>query len=193
MSHDGHIFGIGFHKTGTSSLTNALAILGYRAIHGDPRNAPHGGDEGRSLIAQIDRGDYDLPTLQRYDALTDNPYFSIWRPLAERHPDAKFILTVRERDAWIASCLRYYRDRRVRPMRAWMFGEHADPTSSSAARDTWLARFDAHNAEVQAYFADRPGRLLIMDLAKDDGWDVLCPFLGKPVPAEPFPHRNVSR
>ena len=187
-----YVFGVGFHKTGTSSLAAALRSLGYRTIHGDPTGGTHSGDEGLTLLEQIERGDYDLPTLRNYDAFTDNPYFSIWRPLAERHPDAKFILTVRDRDAWIESCVRYYRDRRIRPMRRWMFGEHADPSSSSAARGAWLARYDAHNEAVRAYFSKCPDRLLIMDIAAGDGWDVLCAFLGMAVRTKPFPLQNAS-
>ena len=33
------VFGIGFHKTGTSSLAAALRELGYRTIHGDSRRS----------------------------------------------------------------------------------------------------------------------------------------------------------
>ena len=187
-----YVFGVGFHKTGTSSLAAALRALGYRTIHGDPTGEPHRGDEGRTLLEKIAREDYDLPTLHSYDAFTDNPYFSIWRPLAERHPDAKFILTVRDREGWIESCVRYYRGRRIRPMRRWMFGDHSDPSSSTAARTAWLARYDAHNEAVRAYFCGGSGRLLTMDITAGDGWGLLCPFLGTAVPAKPFPHQNVS-
>jgi len=188
-----YVFGIGFHKTGTSSLAAALRILGYRTIHGDPTGASHGGDEGRSLLELIRMGDYDLPTLRQYDAFTDNPYFSIWRPLAERHRDAKFILTLRDRNGWIESCVRYYEGRRIRPMRSWMFGEHADPSSSDAARAEWLARYDAHNAAVRRHFSDDPERLLIMNIAEGDGWEQLCRFLGLPDRRKPFPVKNVNR
>ena len=35
-------------------------------------------------------------------------------------------------------------------------------------------------------------RLLVMDIIAGDGWDKLCPFLGKPVPEAAFPHRNAT-
>ena len=38
--------------------------------------------------------------------------------------------------------------------------------------------------------ADRPGKLVEMDFSSGDGWEKLCPFLGLPVPAKPFPHAN---
>ena len=50
-----------------------------------------------------------------------------------------------------------------------------------------------HNREVAEYFRDRPGDLLTLEWAKKPGWEPLCGFLGKPVPAVPFPHANTAR
>jgi hypothetical protein len=182
------VFCIGFHKTGTSSLSRALKMLGYRTIHGDSPKSWHGGDEGRTLLKMIEAGDYHLPTLDLFDAFSDNPYFSIWGELEARHR-GRFILTIRDEQSWIDSCLRYYAGREVRPMRRWMFGEHADPSSSPEAREAWLAAYRRHNAEVQAHFAGRDD-FLVMDFAAGDGWAKLCPFLGRPRPRSPFPHVN---
>jgi len=71
--HREKIFGVGFHKTGTSSLGHALGMLGYRTVHGDGRSSRHGGDEGVGLIRRNAAGDYDLPTLSIDDAFLDNP------------------------------------------------------------------------------------------------------------------------
>jgi hypothetical protein len=187
------IFGVGFHKTGTSSLHRAFGMLGYRAIHGDGAGSKHGGDEGVSLIRQIKAGDYGLATFPLYDAFTDNPYFTIWRQLAERFPDAKFILTERDEEEWLNSCIRYYRGRRIRPMREWMFGEHADPSASEAAAQAWLAAYQNHNRSIRGHFAAHPDRLLVMNLMKGDGWEKLCPFLGVAAPRAPFPHANPTK
>lgn len=60
----------------------------------------------------------------------------------------------------------------------------------------WLAsyqlrsRFSRHNAEVCAYFQDRPGSLLVVDWEQGHGWRELCGFLDLPVPTEDFPHLN---
>src|SRR5688572_9537210 len=113
------IFGIGFHKTGTSSLASALRYLGYRTVHGDGRESWAGADEGVTLINLIESGNYRLPTFELFEAFIHNPYAAIWRQLDEMFPAAKFIFTLREEDAWIDSCVRYYGGRRVRPMRLW--------------------------------------------------------------------------
>ena len=187
------IFGVGFHKTGTSSLHRAFGMLGYRAIHGDGTGSKHGGDEGVSLIRQIQSGDYDLATLSLYDAFTDNPYFTIWRQLAEKFPEAKFILTERDEAEWLNSCVRYYRGRRTRPMREWMFGEHADPSANEAAAQAWLTAYQNHNRSIREYFSSQPDRLLVMNVMKGDGWGKLCPFLGRAIPRAAFPHANQTK
>ena len=96
MRFSGKIFGIGFHKTGTSSLASALRKLGYRTIHGDPRGSWQGADEGTTLIQLIEAGQLRLPTFDIFDAFVDNPYFMIWRQLDDSFPNAKFIFTSRD-------------------------------------------------------------------------------------------------
>jgi len=41
---------------------------------------------------------------------------------------------VRDEDPWIDSCVRFFRHRRIRPMRVWMFGQHANPAGSPESR-----------------------------------------------------------
>jgi Sulfotransferase domain len=190
MQYQGKIFGLGFHKTGTSSLASALRKLGYHTIHGDPRGSWSGADEGLTLTKLIDSGKFQLPTFGLFDAFVDNPYFSIWLKLVDIFPDAKFILTLRDDTAWIESCINYYAGRRVRPMRAWMFGTHADPASSREARNIWLDRYRQHNDAVQAYFSGDNERLLTLNLCEGDGWTRICNFLRAPRPERPFPHAN---
>ena len=74
---DGKIFGIGFYKTGTTTLFEALRVLGYHAVNGDKPGSYAGADDGATLIRQIDSGDFRLPTFEMFDAFTDNPYFRI--------------------------------------------------------------------------------------------------------------------
>jgi hypothetical protein len=52
--------------------------------------------------------------------------------------------------------------------------------------ESLLAAFRAHEAAVKATIA--PERLLVFDVRQ--GWEPLCQFLGKPVPASPFPRTN---
>ena len=190
----GRIFCIGFYKTGTTTLFEALKVLGYRTVNGDKPGSYPGADDGATLIKQIDAGNYRLPTFDLFDAFTDNPYFRIWREIYAQFSDAKYILTVREEQRWLESCVRFYANRRIRPMRVWMFGPHADPSRSDASRAAWLQAYRAHNAAVRAHFANSPpGRFLELDLVQRPRWDELCEFLGRPVPSVPWPHANPTR
>jgi hypothetical protein len=189
----GKIFGIGFYKTGTTTLYEALRLLGYRTVNGDKPGSYPGADDGATLIRQIDAGDFRLPTFERFDAFTDNPYFRIWRGIHSLYPDAKYILTVREEAAWIGSCVKFYRNRRVRPMRLWMFGEHANPARDEASRQAWLDAYRAHNAAVREYFAARAWQYMEFDPTGEGDWNRLCGFLDAPTPAVPWPHANPSK
>ena len=191
--HDGKIFGIGFYKTGTTTLYDALRTLGYHTVNGDKPGSYPGADDGATMIRQIDAGDFRLPTFEMFDAFTDNPYFRIWREIYALYPDAHYILTVRDEDAWIASCVKFFRHRRIRPMRVWMFGPHANPARDAASRQAWLDAYRAHNTAVRAHFASRPQQFLEFDPTREMSWGRLCDFLGAPAPEQPWPHANPTK
>ncbi|HQR49595.1 MAG TPA: sulfotransferase [Steroidobacteraceae bacterium] len=191
--YDGKIFGIGFYKTGTTTLFEALRMLGYDAVNGDTPGSYPGADDGATLIRRIDAGDYRLPTFEMFDAFTDNPYFRIWREIYAMFPDARYILTVRDEGPWIASCTRFFHNRRVRPMRLWMFGPHADPSRNEESRQAWLDAYRQHNRAVREFFATRPHQFLELDPTAGPAWESLCAFLGAPVPSLAWPHANPSR
>jgi hypothetical protein len=189
----GKVFVIGFYKTGTTTLYEALQLLGLRAINGDEPGSYPGADDGATLLRQIEAGDYRLPTFDLFDAFTDNPYFHLWREMYRQFPDAKYILSVRDEQPWIESCARFYRNRRVRPMRVWMFGTHANPGANEASRQAWLEAYRAHNAAVREFFASRPQQFMEFDPTRMREWGPLCEFLDRPVPSAPWPHANVTK
>ena len=39
----------------------------------------------------------------------------------------------------------------------------------------YIERYNAHTQEVRIYFKEWLGDLLVMDITRGDGWDVLCP------------------
>lgn len=170
------VFCIGFHKTGTTSLTVALRALGYRVT------GPNGIDDP-DIASNVLPMAYAL--VEQYDAFQDNPWPIIYRDLDRQYPGSRFILTLRNTDSWMTSQLKHF-GRRETQMRKWIYGVGCPEGNEAVYRKT----FEAHNREVLDYFSERPDDLLVLDLAKGDGWEKLCPFLGKPVPAMPFPHAN---
>lgn len=170
------VFCIGFHKTGTTSLGAALANLGYRV-------AGAAGISDPNIEKNVLPMAYDL--VEKYDAFQDNPWPIIFKELDAKYPGNKFILTVRNSESWIKSQVNHF-GRNETPMRRWIYGVGC-PEGNEAI---YVKRFENHVEEVRRYFQDRPEDLLVLDLAKGDAWENLCPFLGVDNPGIEFPHAN---
>ena len=170
------IFCIGFHKTGTTSLAVALKALGYRVTGPNGVNDP---DIAKNVHAMTDQ------LVRKFDAFQDNPWPIIYKDLDRRYPGSKFILTLRDTNQWLKSQVKYFGERESE-MRKWIYGAGC-PVGNE---ETYVRIFDEHNRDVVAHFSERPDDLLVMELAKGDGWEKLCPFLGKKIPDVPFPHVN---
>ncbi len=185
------IFGIGMHKTATTSLHAALKILGIDSAHWkDAHWAKAIWDEmttwGRS------------GTLERHYALSDLPIPLLYQQLDVAYPGSKFILTTRNERDWLQSVRNHWSHDSNKFRWAWS----TDPFSHKVHKllygqkgfdtEIFLARYRRHNAEVLQYFKNRPQDLLVMDMDQDPGWAGLCDFLGQPVPDVPYPRQLVT-
>ena len=126
--------------------------------------------------------------VDQYDAFQDNPWPIIYKELDAKFPGSKFILLIRKPESWIKSQVTHFGTKET-PMRKWIYGVGC-PLGNE---EIYLKRYNDHNEEVLAYFKDRPDSLVIMDLAKGDGWDKLCPFLNCKIPSGSFPHANKAQ
>ncbi|MHC4298776.1 MAG: sulfotransferase family protein [Planctomycetota bacterium] len=172
------IFGVGWAKTGTSTLRECFKVLGYT----------HKG-YSVNLFGDLERA---LRIAHRFDTFQDLPWYLYYKDLDKRFPGSKFILTNRSSDRW----LRSYRNMLAKQ----------DPSRRNAMNETrrkiyglpfpdvkdeqLIERYERHNLEVIGYFAEREGDLLVVNWENGDGWAQLCAFLGRPVPSHPFPHEN---
>lgn len=170
------VFGIGFHRTGTTSLQTALEALDY--------NVTGMRDED---WADYVAGDYDSikRTIATFDGFRDMPWPLMYKWLHETYPDAVFVLTYRGSESWARSCAGNYK---TRPYA--MFPEIYGFDSFAGNEETAIAVYEKHIADVRAYFADHPAQFLEVDVTSGLSWDVLCDFLGEPLPDRPFPHAN---
>ncbi len=178
---NGKIIGVGFQKTGTSSLRDALKILGYTV-----------GDNNYKLLFPILMGKFNgvMKCIARYDAVEDNPWPIIYKELDKNIPNCKFILTIREDESWYKSVNRHIGDLRD-PMHEWIYGRGKGLPKEDKANT--LSSYRRHNEDVINYFKDRPEDLLVIDLTKGNQWKALCKFLNKEIPDVPFPHANNSQ
>jgi hypothetical protein len=178
------VFGIGLHRTGTTSLTEALRILGFKSVH-----YPY-------AVFRSESAGCVLETKQaaRFDAITDLPAARFYRELDEAFPGSKFILTVRDEESWLRS---------MRRLRHWhpLFA-HFFPKVDALAVEMFgasryddeaelLRRYRTHNDAVRAYFSGKHAKdLLVLDVSDRRAWRTLCAFLGKRRPRLPFPKHN---
>jgi hypothetical protein len=184
------VFGIGLHKTATTSLHKAFQILGFDSLHWGTGEAP--------LIWQEMKTLGKSKTLERFYALCDLPIPLLYQRLDESYPGSKFILTIRDEGKWLKSVEGLWDEKR-NPTRwmwdAWPFSHHIH-TALYGQREfdaaVMLERYRRHNAEVRAYFKYRPQDLLVMDMEKADHWIALCRFLNQPIPQIPYPCEYVT-
>jgi hypothetical protein len=179
------VFGIGFHKTGTTSLGVAFEHLGYHVCHGA---SPLRAALGHRLMMHMLHDGYLKPIMRvaaRYDAFEDNPWFLLYRELDRQFGGGKFILTIRDESRWLESATRYFGGTQS-DLRVWIYGVG----HPAGHEQRWLDRYRRHNDDVKDYFRDRPNDLLVVDWERGDGWAELSAFLGRsiPSPAPAFPH-----
>ena len=170
------IVGVGWKKTGTTSLQAAFRSLGLEP-------------------------ECQCSSLRQLDAFkaTQDAAFS-WNVtlVAEakaRYPAAKFVLTWRDPAAWNASIAHW-----TTSVKPWAFERYArfmgDGVPGSAA---FLAAYRRHSELVRTLFRDEPDRLLVLNVEDDGAADAmrrLCAFVEpallrvEPACRGPFPwHR----
>ena len=174
----GKIIGVGFQKTGTSTLREALKILGYRVCDTKP-----------NLLVPILKENYRkvFRKLDQYDAAEDNPWPMLFKEIDRKYPGSKFILTVRDTESWYKSVSRHIGNLRA-PIHEWIYGKGKGLPKDD--KQHTISIYKKHNQAVMSYFENRPENLLVLDFNKGDGWEELCAFLGHEIPSTPLPHYN---
>jgi hypothetical protein len=192
------VFGLGLSRTGTRSLTAALHLLGWDTVHYPV---------DRAALEAMMRGDVKFPHLDRYDGMTDITVSPYYEDLDKAYPGSKFVLTVRDEEGWLKSCENHWASRpafqeapppgkEVSPeehlthMEIRRFLRAAVYASYDYQPDRFRRAYRRHVEDVKAYFEDRPEDLLVLAVAQGEGFEKLAPFLGVPVPSQPFPHKG---
>jgi hypothetical protein len=88
------VFVVGLSRTGTTTLTTALRQLGYLAAHW--------ANPATGLLLSVE----DAAV---FDAMTDAPVADAVEDLADRHPGARFVLSLRPVESWTRSLLSHFR------------------------------------------------------------------------------------
>ncbi len=138
--------------------------------------------------------DLKSPLIEQYDLFSDNPVPFYYQDLDQLYSGSKFVLTTRPVDDWLKS-VEWLLTHEVPKLSADM--QHlADAVHkqlygrTSFDESAFRAFWHSYHVGAGRYFANRPDDLLRLDFSSGDGWEKLCPFLGKPIPGRPFPHSN---
>lgn len=204
------VIGTGLGRTGTMSLKMALEQLGYGdCFHMvELMKKP----ERLGYIKQAQKtGTTDWDALfEGFGATVDYPVCLFYKDLIDHYPEAKFIHTVRDPERWYESVKNTIFGAKPRGMAQILSMLMGMMKSSSLRRvapvlmnnDALIWKQQFHNKfEDKAYAMDvyhawteevkntvPADRLLVYELK--EGWEPLCTFLGKPVPATDFPRSN---
>ncbi len=204
------VFGIGLSRTGTSSLNEALNILGFQSFHFPiiMKNSSFqaklkyrlnkwGKEIGmtRSLFfdfAQESELIFEKPDGSKFDAMTDLSVARFYKELDNAFPNSKFILTVRDKESWLNSCSKFFAKGNHQFFK-WQRVNIDMYGSNSFDSSLFEQAHSKHMEDVKVYFESRPNDLLIMDIPNGDGWDKLCTFLNVDKPQVTFPKANASK
>jgi hypothetical protein len=175
------VFGIGFQKTGTTSLGTIFDKLGYRtAGYHQFRNLA-----AREAVSMAEIEAQVLQLAQEVDAAKDTPWPLFYQSLDRAFPGSKFIHVTRRPEAWIRSAVKDF-GAEPNAIHQAIYGVPC-PQGHEAV---WLERYNRHNAEVAEYFKDRPDDCLFLTLDAGVSYEAVCDFLGEPRVGQGVPKAN---
>ncbi|CAK9036801.1 unnamed protein product [Durusdinium trenchii] len=228
------VIAAGVSRTSTQSLSLALTRLGYKTLHAEGfhpkiplyKEAPELVDMvTKAALKSLQAEDFNvlLPVLAHIErlnvtALVDIPWSAYGVELHEKYPNAKIILTVRDKHSWFQSYWEHFRWGAILPpppfpsfpitqpfpltvlyqpfVQYWrLVSQRLQCTAITSFPPRMLSRkdkqdcLDGFEMHIERLKNAVPlESLLIYNIR--EGWDPLCRFLGVPVPDFPFPRED---
>ncbi|KAJ3120062.1 hypothetical protein HK098_004906 [Nowakowskiella sp. JEL0407] len=195
------IVGAGLPRTGTTSLKEALEILGYPTYHMRENVIYNDSQKWLNIVKDNygrDFKDWDYVFAQKnrriYTASVDTPGSTFYKNQMGVYPDAKVILTVRDNPkVWVASASEtVLRQQKAIKMVIAVFFFHPDACNGALHKthlDGGKSAEEFYTNWNEEVIRSVPSEKLLVFNVKQ-GWEPLCKFLGKPVPDVPFPRVN---
>ena len=183
------IFDLGWSKTGTTSFTHLLRLLGFRSMHNLPSRA-HAQFE-QWVVAQQQKAAASASestllatrSLLAAEALADMPYArdDVWPHLERTFPGSLYVLVIREEAEWARSLMHnahlmlrspFHNTPHERSTTAHSFNmslssfsfAHMYRMLCEGNTEPFLRVYREHNARVRSYFATLPpSRTLVLN------------------------------
>ena len=181
MSAKQKVFGVGFQKTGTTSLGTIFDKLGYRVA--SYHQFRHMADQEDVTMEKITA--LALKLAMDIDAAKDTPWPLLYRELDVTFPGSKFIHVTRAPEAWIKSAVKDFADH-PNAIHTAIYGCPAP----LGYEGIWLDRYHQHNTDVASYFKDRPDDYLHLRLEDGVSYESVCDFLGEAEVGQGVPVAN---
>lgn len=209
------VIGVGFGRTGTSSLKLALEELGYRSFHTyelflNP-SILYDWCEGIFSKPSYSLGKPNFEAIVRagYTATTDFPLSLYYEQLLELYPNAKFILTTHKTpEAWFASfkqhvehleLVLYYVPwlpflAKIGVYTRWVIaglhnGDASFMSGNSPIEQNATLAIQSYQQHIERVRRIIPAKQLL-EFEHGGGWEPLCNFLEKPIPSKAYPKTN---
>ena len=195
-----YVFQIGIICAGSTSLCEALNILGIPSLH---YQGPDYREFETNVISENIKSNRRLfyPYDEQFTGFFDFNGHHHHQLLYKMYPESKFIYTWREYDSWMESSLRLSQNR-------WRIGEPiyvgAGPNqlrliNSNIGQDMPKKICELKMKDLQDYYQDNQvmieffknnPRFLQMKIcdSNGDGWEKLCDFLEMDIPDVEFPN-----
>lgn len=175
-------FCIGMFKTGTTSYSRAMALLGLRDLHFPQRYV-------RALVETRDPFPWSAV---EWDSMS-NVHETEWPRLLELYPDCRFVLTTRDVERWLPS-VRSHMDHPWHPELRTLFDDRFQrvfgvPCQPDAFDEELFRR---KFAEHDKWVRESCPNLLVLDL-DDDGQDKLQALAQHVGRVPQYPHANKRR
>lgn len=205
------VFGIGFHKTGTSTLKEVFKILGYKVC---PQKL------GYALMPDWieERLGGIIELAEDYEAFQDSPWchLGVYKVLDESFPESKFILTKRNENNWLDSLKRQierlgysnysrqniflnYKNYSVKDFWIKTYGFFPENNEEFLEnKEKILHVYNSYNDDVVNYFINKYKdnlnvKLLVIDWEAGSDWNSICAFLEKDCNYSKVPWKNKGK
>jgi hypothetical protein len=192
------VIGAGFGRTGTHSLALAFEKLGFGPCYHTYEVFKNPGHQVLWMSAlEGKRVDWD-DIFSAYRSTVEWPTVTFFDQIIQQYPHARVVLTMRDPDSWYESA----RDTIFEA--GELNAHHPDPSKRRGLyyyimEHTFSGQFwekehvlEIYRKHVQHVITVVP-REQLLQFDVRDGWEPLCDFLQKAVPAEPFPKVNERR
>ncbi|NNE81514.1 MAG: hypothetical protein HKN18_14700 [Silicimonas sp.] len=197
------VFGIGFNKTATTTLGLIFKMYGL--------NVPDQAEQEGLLTQNVLNGEYkDLEGfVEKYDAFQDLPFSQGYAFIAcdVLFPGSKFILTIRDEEAWFNSLYNFHKksygfadrseidaeffrhknfylsknyvfENKKRFITTVIDQECVEDWGLIYDKQHYQEMYRRRNEEIITYFKNRPDDLLVIDLTKESTTEKVVEFLG---------------